>query len=341
MALCKWGEVTNRGTLLLLTRKDTAMSGPPLTLEERYLIHAGFVGQLSVAQMAHDLRRHRSVIYDEYQRGRDAAGHYCPHRGQRYRDAASARSAANVIGKPEQVWREVKVQIKQGWSPEQISGRRALLGEADTVSIQGIYGAAERHGWGKWLHTARVRKHLKRPARRKWNGSAPSIHARDKDVALRIHIGDWEADTAVGKKKDKRRLLVMVERQSLYLQLAPLNQIGAALTARVMKRRLDTCGIPFNSVATDRGTEFRATGEVMPGKAFVCDPHAPNQRGTNENQIGMLRADLPKGASMENLTPAKCRRLEEKYNHRPRKCLGFLTPYEVAFNRQPRVGTRT
>lgn len=317
------------------------MSRSPLTLEERYLIHAGFVGKLPVAQMARELRRDRSVIYDEYHRGRDAVGHYCPHRGQRYRDAASARSAANVLGKRAQVWQEVKVLIKQGWSPEQISGRRALLGDADTVSIQGIYGTVERYGWGKWLHTARLRRHLKRPARRKWNGSAPSIHERDKDVRLRIDIGHWEADTAVGKRKDKKRLLVMVERQSLYLQLAPLNRIEAALTARVMKRHLDTCGIPFNSVATDRGTEFRATGDVMPGKAFVCDPHAPDQRGTNENQIGMLRVDLPKGVSMENLTPAKCRRLEAKYNHRPRKCLGFLTPYEVAFNCQPLVGTRT
>ena len=33
----------------------------------------------------------------------------------------------------------------------------------------------------------------------------------------------------------------------------------------------------------------------FPGKAYVCDPRQPNQRGTNENPIGRLRADLPKG----------------------------------------------
>ena len=45
-----WGEVTNRGTLLFLTRMDTVMSGLPLTLDERYLIHAGFVAKFPVAQ---------------------------------------------------------------------------------------------------------------------------------------------------------------------------------------------------------------------------------------------------------------------------------------------------
>lgn len=317
------------------------MCGSPLTLEERYLIHAGFVAKLPFTDIADELGRHRSAIHDEYHRGRDWSGQYCPHRAQRHRDAASARSAANGRHKSEADWQGIKQQIKQGWSPEQISGRRTLCQHPTRVSFQAIHRAAKRYGWVKWLYTARLRKQLKRPARRPWNGSAQSIHKRAKDVLSRIDIGHWEADTAVGKKKDMKRLLVMIERQSLYMQLGLLRRIEAELTAQLMKRRLDSCGIPFESVTTDRGTEFRTTGDVMAGKAFVCDPHAPNQRGTNENQIGMLRVDLPKGVSMDNLTPAKLTRLEEKYNHRPRKCLGFLTPYEVAFNCPPLVGTRT
>ncbi len=317
------------------------MSGSPLTLEERYLIHAGFVAKLPFAQIAADLARDRSVIYDEYHRGRDAAGRYCPHRGQRHRDAARARSAANATCKSAADWQAIKQQIKAGWSPERISGRRALLKQQTPVSTAAIYQAARRQGWGKWLHSARLRRHLKRPARRPWDGSAQSIHQRAHEVCLRIDLGHWEADTAVGKKKDKKRVVVMVERQSLYLQLGLVGRIEAKRTARMIKRRLNHSGIPFDSVTTDRGTEFKATGDAMPGKAFVCDPNAPNQRGTNENQIGMLRVDLPKGISMDNLTHAKLRRLEHKYNHLPRKCLGFLTPFEVAFNRPPLVGTRT
>jgi transposase, IS30 family len=317
------------------------MSGSPLTLEERYLIQAGFAGQLPFAQIAAELGRHRSVIYDEYRRGCNGAGQYCPHRAQRHRHAASARSAANAPCKPVETWAKVKAQLKAGWSPQQISGRRTLLNDAIPISTQALYNAAERYGWRPWLYTARLRQHLKRPARRPWNGTALPIQERAQDAMLRIDIGHWEADTAMGKQKDARCTLVMIERQTLYMQLVLLRSAKALPTARLMKRRLDRCGVPFVSVTTDRGTEFRATGEVLPGKAYVCDPHAPNQRGTNENQIGMLRVDLPKGVSMDTLTPAKLKRLQDKYNHRPRKSLGFLTPHEVAFNCPPLVGTRT
>ena len=316
------------------------MSGSPLTLEERYLIQAGFVANLPFAEIADELGRHRSIIYDERDRGCDSRGHYCPHRAQRHRDTASARSAANAPRKPQAEWDQVKRQIKQGWSPERISGRRALLKEAK-VSFQAIYAAAGQNDWSRWLYTALIRRHLKRPARRPYSGTAQSIHERAKAVLARLDLGHWEADTAIGQKKDVMRTLVMIERQTLHMQLVLLTRVEARRTAQLMKRRLNHSGIAFETVTTDRGGEFWATGEVMPGKAYVCDPHAPNQRGTNENQIGMLRADLPKGVSMDGLTHAKLRRIQEKYNHMPRKCLGFLTPHEVAFNCRPRVGTRT
>ena len=317
------------------------MSGTPLTLEERYLIHAGFVAGLSPAEIAKPLRRHRSIIYDERHRGLTRAGNYCPHRAQLHRDAAVARSAANSRRKPAAEWRKVERQFKRGWSPEQISGRRKLRQDRYPISIQAIYAAVERYCWQAWLHTSRLRQHLKRPARRAWNGDAQSIRQRAQDVQSRTQKGHWEADTAVGKKKDVQRILMINERQSLYMELVLQRHPDATKTSQSMKRRLGKNGIAFRSVTTDRGSEFTATGRVFKGKAFVCDPHAPNQRGTNENQIGMMRADLPKGVSMDNLTPAKVKKLQDKYNHRPRKSLGFLTPYEVAFNRRPRVGTRT
>lgn len=317
------------------------MSGPALTLEERYMIHAGMVAKIGVAEIATQLHRDRSSIYDELHRGADSKGKYCPHRGQRARDAASARSAANVVGKSDADWQRIKALLEKGWTPEQISGRRTYLKSTTPISFQAIYAASQRNGWGHLLSTARARRNLKRPARRQWNGSARPIQERDPDVSMRNQIGDWEADTMTGKKTDKKRLLVMCERQTLYMNLEVLADTAAKPTAQVMKRRLESNGIPFRSVTTDRGSEFWATGEVMGKKAFACDAYKPNQRGTNENQIGMLRRDLPKGMSLDNLTNMQIRELETKYNNTPRKCLGFRTPSEVAFDHPPRVGTRT
>ena len=310
------------------------MSGPPLTLEERYLIQTALLSGMKGRQIGRELRRHHSTIYDEIERGRDGASAYCPHIGQMKREKASERSAANVRCKPEKLWCEVERRLAEGWSPEAISGRWKHLGKK-SISVPALYAGAKRRDWQGYFHRQRIRAHLKRPARRKWPGTAQSIHQRSEDANLRIESGHWEADTATGKKKDRKRLLVMVERKSLYWELALLDGTASEPTAKVMRRRLNASGLPFKTVTTDRGAEFTATGRILGKKALVCDAYSPNQRATNENQIGVLRADLPKGVSMDHLTPKQVKRLQDKHNHRPRKSLGFLTPYEAAFGKAP------
>ena len=312
-----------------------------LTLNERYLIHACWVAKLSMSDIAAEASRHRSTIHAEFRLGSNTVGQYCPHRAQQRADLARTRSIANAPRKPPAEWGKVKHQLKAGYSPEQISGRRQLLCDLCPISTQAIYNAVLRNDWTAYLYRSRIRRLLKRPAPRPWQGKSTSIHQRDPEVYLRIEMGDWEADCALGKKRDKQRTLVLVERQSLYEQLVLLPNGTAAVTAKLMKKALLRSGLSFNSVTTDRGSEFSTLGETFPNKAYVCDAYRPNQRGTNENQIGRLRADLPKGQSMGKLTQAQLTRIQDRHNHTPRKCLGFRTPHEVAFNCPPRVAFRT
>ena len=67
------------------------------------------------------------------------------------------------------------------------------------------------------------------------------------------------------------------------------------------------------------------------GRLFVCDPQRPNQRGTNENTIGLVRQYIPKGQPLSLQTPESIARIELLLNSRPRACLGFRTPAEVLF----------
>jgi IS30 family transposase len=317
------------------------MSGKHLTLEERYLIQAGVLGELKPSHIARQLRRDISTIRDEIKRGLDKRGQYCPHIAQGKREAAAQRSAANVKRKPEEAWEEVHRLLKKGWSPERICGRWKLIGYSWQISVPALYAGIERRGWLHLLRRRRQRRYLKQSARRAWAGSARPIHERGEDANLRIEIGHWEADTMIGCKKDKRRVLHMVERISLYWELALLRGAHSIPAAKAIKKRLSNNGIAFKTVATDRGPEFTACGTILGDKALACDAYSPNQRATNENQIGALRVDLPKGCSLDSLTPKQLRHLQETYNNMPRKCLGFRTPFEVAFNRQPRAGTRT
>ncbi len=98
--------------------------------------------------------------------------------------------------------------------------------------------------------------------------------------------------------------------------------------------------IPNEGVKTiipDRGKEFSdhfAVTEALSNVPFYFpDPHVPWQRGTNENTNGLIREYLPKSKEMDTVDDATIYRIVEKLISRPRKCLGWKTPYEVFFNK--------
>ncbi len=61
---------------------------------------------------------------------------------------------------------------------------------------------------------------------------------------------------------------------------------------------------------------------------FFCDPHAPWQRGSNENLNGLVRDYYPKGTDFNAVTDAEIQAKVTQLNDRPRKTLGFHTPRE-------------
>ena len=85
------------------------------------------------------------------------------------------------------------------------------------------------------------------------------------------------------------------------------------------------------SLTWDQGPEMRDWKElhVDAGIAvFFCDPHAPRQRGTNENTNGLLRQYFPKGFDFSTITEVELDAVADELNERPRKRFGFATPTE-------------
>ncbi len=52
-------------------------------------------------------------------------------------------------------------------------------------------------------------------------------------------------------------------------------------------------------------------------------------RGQNENANGLLRQYFPKKMELIDVTKKEVYDTVHKFNSRPRKCLGYKTPYEV------------
>lgn len=56
-------------------------------------------------------------------------------------------------------------------------------------------------------------------------------------------------------------------------------------------------------------------------------------RGLNEHSNGLIRQYLPKSFDFKNTTDEEIQNVENKLNHRPRKVLGYKTPFEVFFSK--------
>jgi len=146
-------------------------------------------------------------------------------------------------------------------------------------------------------------------------------------------VTDWEGDTVVGKGGGAC-LVTLVDRTSRLLEggrseAHTKDEVGKTEVAAL-------AGHPETETITlDRGKEFAGFAEVeraVGAVTYFALPHHPWQRGTNENTNGLLREYFPKGTDFAEVTDEEVRSVYDEINKRPRKCLGYLTPYEVHYS---------
>jgi IS30 family transposase len=86
------------------------------------------------------------------------------------------------------------------------------------------------------------------------------------------------------------------------------------------------------TITADNGIEnkhHREIAQQLKIKFYFCHPYHSWEKGTNENTNGMLRRYLPRQVSLDTVTDDELADIEYELNNRPRKILGFKTPYEV------------
>ena len=145
--------------------------------------------------------------------------------------------------------------------------------------------------------------------------------------------GHHEGDLIMGSRASNSAVGTIVERTTGYLTLLPLHDgHDAAAVADAVIERPGALPAWFAKTLTwDRGTEMARHQRITEAtgiQVYFADPHAPWQRGSNENINGLLREYLPKGTDLSRFTAAQLQAIEDEINDRPRKRFGYRTPRE-------------
>lgn len=306
-----------------------------LTQEERYQIYAFRKANFSIRQIAEQLGRHPSTISRELRRNIHRKG-YRPKMAHDLADIRARQTRGRIRITANQ-WRGISKLLEQEWSPQQIAWRAGHEGSLK-LSHTWIYHyiAGDRAAGGQLWRNLRRAGLRRRQYHRSRSHRAPirfrvGIEHRPSEVETRTQLGHWEGDTILGGG-GQGSVLTLVERKSRYLRMGVLPDRKARTVSRITRYRLHQISARVHSITLDNGSEFACHPRMarsLSTDIYFAEPYKPWQRGSNENTNGLIRQYLPKKMSLKNLTQAEADRIENRLNHRPRKCLDYLTPFEV------------
>jgi IS30 family transposase len=319
-----------------------------LTISERENIFLLFNLGKSIRSIASVIGRHPSTVSRELKRNVEDEN-YSPNHAQMLYASRKKKCGRKLILSTPKTWKIVRrLFVEEQWSPEEISNRLKAEQVGVTISYTTIYrgiysGIFETESLNKG-NRGLIRSLRHRGKTRHAKGHAETrgkiqishtIHERPTPANDRSEIGHWEADTVAGKTGGAC-LVTLTDRKSRFLLGGKIEKKLSKLVRDKMIYLFSTIELDqVKSITPDRGKEFSKHSEVTVAlndvPFYFPDPHAPWQRGTNENTNGLLREYLPKTKEMDTVTDQVIDQYINKLNLRPRKCLNWKTPYEVFF----------
>src|ERR671916_1336825 len=325
-------------------RRGRNLQGRYLSFAEREEIALGRAAGDSVRTIAARLGRSPSTVSREIFRHSGKDGSYRASTAHmRAHERASRPKPAKLVTNVALAER-VQQDLQKKYSPEQIAGRLRADHPEDPemrVSTETIYQSlyvqsrgALRRDLARCLRTGRALRVPNRQANQRKNRipNMVNIAERPPEAADRAVPGHWEGDLIIGRA-NATAIGTLVERTSGYTMLVALpdgykpEQVAPALTEKI--KTLPE--ILRGSLTWDQGAEMRDWERIRIDAdidIYFCDPHAPWQRGTNENTIGLLRQYFPKGTDLSVHSQADLDWVAAELNDRPRKRLAFRKPIE-------------
>lgn len=303
-----------------------------MSFEDRCHISALLRRKFSILEISKETGFHKTSIYRELRRNNKYFGcllkeKYDPqyaHSRALYRKKFSGRKSI-INTKLKSL---IEEKLKMTWSPEKISGR-LYLEKKVKISFQSIYNFINKHKYLKLLTRFCNKRGIGRKAQKKNRQKLNSIHIRPKSACNRSRFGHWERDGMYGA--NRKQLLICLERKSRFIKIGKMSSSNAREVSLQTENLLKNEKVL--TITNDNGTEFRKPNTCK-HKIYYCDAMKPQQRGSVENVIGLLRSKIKRTTDLDKLSEQEIRTLENNFNQNPKKMFNFRTPYEIYYRKK-------
>lgn len=314
-----------------------------LTLEKRYQISALIKVGLNQKSIASELGVHPSTISREFKRNSHVIRGYDAEFAQ-VQSVKVERAKKKRFSLTKSIEKYIRAKLKQDWSPEQIAGRMKL----DTgVSV--VHETIYRYIYSNKANGGKLYKSLRHKNKKYHHRSNDyrsrgtiidrvMIDKRPKIVEKKSRIGDWEIDTVVGKDH-KGFLVTVVDRKSKFTLIKNVISMHAEVVAQALIEMMAPLKNITHTITSDNGKEFalhKNISAALDTDFYFANPYHSWERGLNEHTNGLIRQYLPKKSVFIGVSKEEILMIQNRLNHRPRKVLGYKTPYEVFFSEMSR-----
>lgn len=338
-------RVTPAVTVLAL---PVAQDPPPrhsrLTQHDRDRIMAGLQQGWTYARIGTEIGRDKSVVWREVHQHTSSDGRYY---------AGLAHVAARVDARRPKPFRLTQAPhlvpliegwMDQGWSPQLISTvLRRDFPQDQTMHIshetiyQSLYVQTRgelRKDLAKQLSLGRVQRRshgANRPGSRRGKfQDVLTIADRPAEADDRAVPGHWEGDLIIGRD-GLSAIGTLVERSTRFTILLhlPTDRTADSVATAMITAMKDLPDHLRRSITWDRGSEMADHARInleLGAPVYFCDPHAPWQRGSNENTNRLLRHWFTKSSDLAVHTAADLKHVQDTLNRRPRPTLDLATP---------------
>ena len=237
------------------------------------------------------------------------------------------------INEDEELKNYIIEKLEQYWSPDEISGQMRKTKQPFYASKTAIYEwlySNRGQRWCPYLYAQRYRprKQNQNKVKKALIPNRVSIHLRPEVINQRQEYGHYENDTVVSGKKtgSKAALSVDYERKARYLDAKKINNLRPRSNIEAIKE------LALNKIVKsrtlDNGIENIYYQELgLP--TYFCDPYSSWQKGGIENANKMIRRFIPKSSDINDYSDEYVKMVITILNNKPRKSLGYKTPYEV------------